>query len=84
MILFSQFVVPIGRDRRYDVIDLIRDLASGDPMGWIAIGGIGGLIAFFALYQKFTGRSFVKSRKERREARRRRKHVIWEYRRDKN
>ena len=37
---------------------------------------------FNVIYQKVTGRSFVKPRAERREARKRRKVVLWEYKRD--
>ena len=39
------------------------------------------LAAFCATYKKLTGESLVKSRSQRREARRRRKHVVWEYKR---
>ena len=32
--------------------------------------------------KQVTGKDFVKSKEERREARKRRKHVLWEYKRD--
>ena len=68
---------------RYDVVDFVTGLFRGDAMAWIALGMIAGLIAFFVVYEKVTGRPFVKSKKQRREARKRRKHVLWEYHRDK-
>ena len=48
----------------------------------MALVALGGCLGFFALYKKCTGRSFVKSRTERRAARHRRKYVVWEYKRD--
>jgi hypothetical protein len=67
---------------RSSVVDLIRGLVEGERSSWIALVIIAGCIAFFIAYEKVTGKSIVRSRKERREARRRRKHVVWEHRRD--
>ena len=67
-----------SRDR-YDVFEFFQDLSQGEKSSWIALGVIVGIICFFAIYKKITGKQFVKSKKERREARKRRKHVIWEY-----
>lgn len=39
-------------------------------------------ILFNVAYKRITGRDFAKPRKERREARKRRKIVLWEYERD--
>lgn len=57
-------------------------LLALDKAGWITYGAIAGVIAFFFLYKQITGKDFVKSPEERRKWRRKRKHVIWEYRRD--
>jgi len=48
----------------------------------LAVGLVFGCIAIFALHEMVTGRVFVKSRGERRAARRRRGRVLWEYERD--
>lgn len=67
---------------RMNVFEFVRELIDGNRGAWIVFGVIVGIIAFFALYENMTGKSFVKSKEERREARRRRKHVVWESRRD--
>jgi hypothetical protein len=67
---------------RYDIIDFVRGLWQGDTSAWVLFAAIAGTITFFALYKKITGEDFVKSKEERREARKRRKHVLWEYKRD--
>ena len=64
------------------VIDFFKRLVAGETGAWIAFSAIAGCILFFAFYKKVTGKDFVKSKKERREARKRRKHVLWEYKRD--
>lgn len=74
--------VPLLARDRYTIFEFISDLWNGEPMGWLALGLIAGLIGFFVIYKQLTGEDFVKSRKERREARRKRKHVVWEYQRD--
>lgn len=71
----------LARDR-YDTVDFVRELWRGETSAWIVFAAIAGTIAFFALYKKITGEDFVKSKEERREARKRRKHVLWEYKRD--
>ena len=68
--------------RRTSIFEFVGQLREGRPEAWIALGVLLSCVAFFALYEKITGRPFVKSREERRAARRRRKHVIWEYKRD--
>ena len=65
-----------------DIVDAIEHLWAGDPLMWLAVGFIFACIAFFAIYEKATGHSFVKSKGERRAALRRRKKVLWEYERD--
>ena len=70
-----------GPRHRYDIFEFFQDLWQGESSAWIALGVIVGIISFFAFYKKVTGKQFVKSKKERREARNRRKHVVWEYRR---
>jgi len=67
---------------RYDIFDFLAGLYRGETTPWIALGMIAGLIAFCVTYEKATGKPFVKSRKERRAARKRRKIVLWEYKRD--
>lgn len=67
---------------RMNTFEFVQELVNGEPAAWIALAGIAGCIAFFIIYEKVTGQPFVKSRAERRAARRRRKQVIWEYRRD--
>lgn len=68
---------------RYDVLDLISDLIAGDPQALIILAVIVFIIAFFATYQKITGKSLVKSKSERRAARNRRKIVLYERKYDK-
>jgi hypothetical protein len=67
---------------RYDIIDLVKELWQGEPGAWAVLGAIVAFVTFLAAYQKVAGKSLVKSKRERREARCRRKHVIWEYKRD--
>ena len=67
---------------RLNVFEFAQLLYEGDTTAWIALAVLAGCIAFFALYEKVTGRPFVKSRQERREARNRRKFVLFEYKRD--
>lgn len=67
---------------RWSIVDFVRALVAGDTGAWIAFAAIAGCILFFILYKKVTGKDFVKSKEERREARKRRKHVLWEYKRD--
>ena len=67
---------------RTNIFEFIGQLREGSLTAWIALGVIASCILFFAVYEKCTGRSFVKGRAERRAARHRRKHVIWEYKRD--
>jgi heme exporter protein D len=74
--------IPILRHGRTDIFDAIEHLWAGDPLMWLAVGLIFACIAFFAVYQLVTGRSFVKSKAERRAARQRRQKVLWDYRRD--
>ena len=75
-------MIRIGGPRhRYDIFDFVSDLINGDAMALYAIALIAGFITFCMAYKKFTGKSFVKSKKERREARHRRKFVLWEYKR---
>ena len=78
----SAIVVPVLRHGDADIFDLIHGIQEGDPFMLLAVAFILGCIAFFFLYEKLTGRPFVKSKKERRRARERRKHVIWKYERD--
>lgn len=66
---------------RVSILEFIEMLTDGDTVAWIILGALAACIAFFILYEKMTGRPFVKSKKERREARHRRKHVLWEYKR---
>jgi hypothetical protein len=66
---------------RTNIFEFVEQLRNGEPAAWIALAAIAGCIAFFIMYEKVTGEPFVKSRAERRAARRRRKHVIWEYHR---
>lgn len=73
---------PMLAHSRYNTFDFIKDLANGDTGALIVLAVLAGIIAFFAIYKRITGRDFVKSRKERREARKRRHHVLWEYERD--
>lgn len=67
---------------KLDIFEFMGGLLDGDALSWITLGAILGIIAFFALYQKVTGRSFVKSKKERRAWRESRHHVLWKYERD--
>lgn len=67
---------------RWDIVDFIKGLIAGDTGAWIALAAIAGCILFFILYKQVTGKDFVESKEERREARKRRKHVLWEYKRD--
>ena len=71
----------ILRHRSTDIVDVIRGLAGGDVLMWMALGFVFACVAFFALYETVTGRPYVKSRRERREALRRRRKVLWEYER---
>lgn len=77
----APFMTLLARDR-YDIVDFVRGLWNGETSAWVVLGAIAGTIGFFAIYKQITGKDFVKSKAERREARRRRKHVLWEYRRD--
>lgn len=67
---------------RYNTFDFIRDLSHGDRGAILLLAGLFGFFAFCSYYNRITGKSFVKSKKERREARKRRYHVLWEYERD--
>lgn len=67
---------------RKSIFEFIGDLWNGELTSWIALGAILATIAFFIIYKQVTGKDFVKSKKERRAARRRRKIVLWEYERD--
>lgn len=66
---------------KFSLLSILRGLWEGDFKSWLAIGFILGCIGFFVVYEKITGKSFVKTKQERREARNRRKIVLWEYRR---
>lgn len=68
----------LGRNR-YDLFDFLQGIYRGNIFPWLFIGFIVVWIVFNVTYKKWTGKSFVKSRKERREARRRRKIVVWEF-----
>ena len=81
MIQAEHFVNVMPRRDRWDIFDFARELWHGEPVAWYALAAIIAFIATAAIYQKVTGKSLVKSKRERREARRRRKHVIWEYER---
>jgi hypothetical protein len=74
--------LPLLRHGDFDIFDLIEGLSSGSILMWIALVVVLGSIGFFAIFEKVTGKSFVKSKEERRRARERRKHVIWKYERD--
>ena len=63
------------------MVDSINGLFRGEPGSWIAFSIVAGCVSFFILYEKVTGKPFVKSKEERRTARNRRKIVLWEYRR---
>jgi len=65
-----------------DIFDLIHGLRDGDPLIIAALVFILCCIAFFGLHEKVTGRPYVKSKKDRRRARERRKHVVWKYERN--
>lgn len=67
----------------YDVFEFVSDLIAGDTSALIVLAVIVSTIAFFALYQKLTGQSFVKNKSERRAARNRRKFVFYESKRTK-
>ena len=67
---------------RQNIFEVFGALMRGEPMTWMAVAGIAGFIAFCIAYKRITGKHFVKSRKERREARRKRKIVLWEYKRE--
>jgi hypothetical protein len=63
-------------------VDFVSQLELEGLGTWITAAIVGGCIAFFVIYEKVTGKPFVKSKEERREARRRRKIVLWEYKRN--
>ena len=65
-----------------DIFDVIGGLLEGEPLMIAAVVFVFGSIAFFGLYENGTRGSFVRSKKERRRAGGRRKHVIWKYERD--
>lgn len=67
---------------RQDIFEVFGALMRGEPMTWMCVAGVVGFIAFCMAYKKITGKHFVKSRSERREARRKRKIVLWEYKRE--
>jgi len=67
---------------RTGIADIVIGFVNGDAALWIALGAIAACVGFFILYEKVTGKSFVKSKRKRREARNRRKFVLWEYRRE--
>jgi hypothetical protein len=73
---------PTRTGYRLDTFEFIEGLVEGDPGVWITLGVIAATVAFFAVYEKVTGRSYVKDTEERRRAKHRHKHVLWEYRRD--
>jgi hypothetical protein len=77
--MLEVLTVPILRHGDTDIFDAIEHLWAGDPFMWLAVGLIFACIAFFAVYELATGRSFVKSKYERRAARRRRQKVLWEH-----
>ncbi|MHB0960053.1 MAG: hypothetical protein ACYC0X_20040 [Pirellulaceae bacterium] len=64
------------------IVELVQELIEGNRYTWIMFGVIFLIIVGMAVYQKATG-SKVFSKEARREGRRRRKHVLWEYERDK-
>ena len=68
--------------RSNNIFEIAEALSQGDPWAWGGIALVVGFIGFCIAYKKITGRDFVKSRSERREARRKRKVVLWEYRND--
>jgi hypothetical protein len=61
--------------------EFAQKLWHGEPLAWGTMGVIVACIAFLAAYQRITGVSLVKSRRERRETRHRQKRVVWEYER---
>ena len=63
------------------MFDFIKAVFHGETASCVTVGVIGACVAFFILYEKVAGRPFVKSKEERREAMKRRKIVLWEYRR---
>jgi hypothetical protein len=73
------FALPILRHGDTDIFDAIEHLWAGDPFMWLAVGFIFACIGFFAVHELATGRSFVKSKSERRAARRRRQKVLREH-----
>ena len=74
--------LPLLRHGNTDIFDAIKNLADRDPLMIAAVALIFAFIAFIAVQEVVTGRSFVKSSGERREARRRRKRILWDYDRD--
>lgn len=77
----SESLTLLARDR-YDAVDFLRDLWRGETSAWLIFAAIAGTVAFFAIYKQVAGKDFVKSKEERRKDRKRRKHVLWEYKRD--
>ena len=64
------------------MIEYFKGLIGGEWWAWFPVAIVAGFIGFNIIYKKVTGREFVKSREERREAEKKRKIVLWEYKRD--
>jgi hypothetical protein len=69
-------------NHKLDILEFVEGLLDGDLVMWIALGVIVAVIMFLALVPAVTGKSFVKSSRERRRAHNRRYHVLWQHERD--
>jgi hypothetical protein len=65
-----------------DLIDRVWKLIEGNLPMWIGFGVIFLIVVGIAITEKITGTKAF-SKEARREGRRRRKHILWEYERDK-
>lgn len=68
---------------QFDIAGFFSGLIEGHGVTIGMIAALAVWILFSVAYKRITGREFVKPRKERREALKRRKIVLWEYERDK-
>lgn len=70
-----------GSRNRYDVFEFMGDLWAGETHAWTILGVIVAVIFGMAIYHHTTG-SDCFSAKRRREGLRRRKKIVWQWKRD--